>query len=268
LSDVRQLNMKNNQIKGYILQVSDQQSLPSLVGEQLRLMITNGFLKPGDKLDSEPNFAKQLNVSRVTLREAIQNLVLEGLLLRRRGIGTFVASYLSVENPLNRNTSVTEFIQSKNAKVNTIDIDMSAQVASAYVAKMLRIQEGDPIVYIKRTRTADDHPVIFSKEHLPIKYLEEHYVGKSLVEDLKEKLHIDQSLNQVLKNSFGIRIDHAFAKISALCADEYLADKLILTTGDCLLRLEQVDFDSQDTPIMLSNEYYPGHSSFTVYRTS
>ena len=150
-------------------QVSDQQTLPSLIGEQMRLMIATGLFKPGDKLVSEPDLARQLNVSRVTLREAIHNLILEGLLIRKRGIGTFVASYLSIENPLNRNTSVTEFIESKNAKADTIDLDLCSQVASPYVAKMLKIHEGDPIIYIKRTRTADGQPVIYSKEHLSIK---------------------------------------------------------------------------------------------------
>ena len=247
--------------------VSDQQSLPFLIAEQMRLMITNGFLKPGDKLDSEPTLAKQLNVSRVTLREAIQNLMLEGLLFRKRGIGTFVASNISIENPLNRNTSVTEFIESKNARANTIDLALSSQVASVYIARMLKIEEGDQIIYIKRTRTADDQPVIYSKEYISIKYLEERYRGNDLVLFLKENFQINQSLNKILINAFNVRFDHALAKITALCADEYLADKLMLKTGDCLIRLEQVDFDSQDIPIMLSNEFYPGHSTFSVYRT-
>ena len=247
--------------------VGDGQSLPSLVAEQLRLMITNKVLKPGDKLDSEPDLARRLNVSRITLREAIQNLVLEGLLIRKRGVGTFVATYLSIENPLNRNTSVTDFIQSQNAIADTIDMTITTQAASAYVAKMLCLSEDDPIIYIKRTRTANGHPVIFSKEHLSIAYLASYYESKDMTAELAALLANNQSLNDVLKNTFGIRFNHAYARISALNADEYLADKLILTTGDSLLRLEQVDFDNQDTPIMLSNEYYPGQSTFTVYRT-
>ena len=247
--------------------IGDQQRLPTLIAEQIRLMIFNEVLKPGEQLLSEPILAKKLNVSRVTLREAIQILVLEGLLIRRRGIGTFVASNLQIENPLNRNTSVTEFIKSKNAKPGTTDLTINIREASPYISSMLNLNEGDPVIYIQRVRTADGNPVIFSKEHLSLTKLDRQNENINVKQYLTDCLNDGQSLYMILKDDFNLQVDHAYTRISALNADEFYADKLILAPGDCLIRLMQVDCDVNDEPILVSNEYYPGQSVFTVFRS-
>lgn len=268
LSDSRQEKMEQNGIYENIQPVGDQQSLPTLIAEQLRLMILNKVLQPGEQLLSEPVLAKKLRVSRVTLREAIQILILEGLLIRKRGVGTFVASNLQIENPLNRNTSVTEFIQSKDAVPGTKEISISVIEASPYISRLLNISENEPVINIQRTRTANDNPVIYSKENLPLLKLKRKNEKLSIVDYLQDCLINGGSLYVLLKKDFDIQIDHAFARISAINADEFLADKLIISPGDCLIRMQQVDYDASDEPILLSNEYYPGQSVFTVYRSN
>lgn len=258
--------MIENEFDSFLHPVGDSQSLPSLVAEQIRLMISNGILKSGDKLIGEPEMAKKLNISRVTLREAVQILIMEGLLYRRRGVGTFVASKLTIENPLNRNTSVTEFIQSKGALAGMTDLQINYDTSNSYIAKMLNIQEDDMVISIHRIRTANSIPVIFSYEHFSKEYLLKIFGEVEVLDHLSELLSKIQSLNKILCDYYNVHIDHAIAKISALSADDFIAGKLGLKPGDCILRLDQVDYDTQNIPIMVSNEYYLGNSTFSVYR--
>jgi len=73
-----------------IPQVKDSVTLPERVAEQLRSMIIKGELKPGVQLPTEPELSVALNVSRGTLRAALDRLAYEGVIIRRRGVGTFV----------------------------------------------------------------------------------------------------------------------------------------------------------------------------------
>jgi len=86
-----------------ITPIRESRLLPRLAVEQFRAMIHSGELPAGSQLPSEPELARMLNISRSTLRAALSYLENEGTVIRRRGVGTFVADRLNLSNNLNIN---------------------------------------------------------------------------------------------------------------------------------------------------------------------
>ncbi len=117
---------------------------------------------PGSLLPSEAELAAQFHVSRMTARQAVQNLAKEGLVNRRRGSGTYVA-----EHPLHRNGGVlfsfTEDMRRRGLAARSVLLDASLRPAVAAEAEALRLAEDQRVVSIERIRFADDKPLAIER---------------------------------------------------------------------------------------------------------
>lgn len=134
--------------------------------EVIQNQILNGELKENDRIPTEIELSREYDVSRITVRKAVELLVEEEILVKRQGIGTFVS-----QKKLCRNINgFMGFTQSCLAEGNTAGAQLvSAELAEATMvdAEELKIQEHEKIIKIVRVRTCDGIPVMLEENHFP-----------------------------------------------------------------------------------------------------
>ena len=138
--------------------------------EVIQNQILNGELKENDRIPTEIELSREYDVSRITVRKAVELLVEEEILVKRQGIGTFVS-----QKKLCRNINgFMGFTQSCLAEGNTAGAQLvSAELAEATMvdAEELKIQEHEKIIRIVRVRTCDGIPVMLEENHFPARQI-------------------------------------------------------------------------------------------------
>jgi GntR family transcriptional regulator len=138
---------------------------------QLKRWIENavreGAAKPGDALPSERDLAIKADVSRVTVRKAVQDLVRDGVLVQRHGSGTFVAGRTQrVEQPLSQLTSFTEDMARRGMSVRAIWLDRGLYLPSPEETVTLGLSAGDRAARVGRLRLSGDTPLAIERASL------------------------------------------------------------------------------------------------------
>ena len=136
------------------------------IENDIKEKIASGEYKAGQMLPSENKYCEMYKVSRVTVRNAISDLVDEGILIRKHGKGTFVENQ-KIQNNLIKFQGFTSTCRENNIKMQTHILCVCRQEASLYDIRTLNLKEGDDVIYIKRIRYANDQPVIIEHVHLP-----------------------------------------------------------------------------------------------------
>lgn len=209
------------------------------VRETLRDQIKAGVLKPGQKLPAEDELATQFGVSRMTVRQGISDLTDEGVLYRRRGIGTFVTLF-HVERDHNKLTDFFETAHAEGFKAEVQLLGREVVPAKLMVAKALALQETEPVTRIQTLRLANDVPVTIYDEYVAYKICHELFT---------EDLH-DRPAWQILEN-YGYVIKRAVQRIEARAADEDIATLLNVEEGAPILFKNRVIFAEDGTPVEL-----------------
>ena len=256
------MNVQKFSIKG----IEYRRPLPSIVTGKIRALIQSGDCPPGARLPNEMELAKAMGVSRITLRTALDALEREGLIMRRRGVGTFVTERPLLATNLEVNSGVTDLIESMGLKPGCEDLKIRMASADAHIAEQLGLAPNSSIVIVERVRTANEKPVAFSTDFFSSKLLEQ---GGRIIslEELRDLLAIELSIYRVFERHFGLLIDHGVAKLKPTRASKTLANKLRIPANSVMLYIEQVDFGANQQPILLSEEYHVAEvCTFTVYR--
>jgi len=122
-------------------------------------------LSPGDSIPSERQLSLDLGVSRLTVRAALDDLVREGYLLRRRGAGTFV-SEPKVAKGVGSVSSFSDDMRERGMKPASRTLDLQVVPAGARLGRMLHVSPSEPVVVIKRLRLADGEPMAIELLHV------------------------------------------------------------------------------------------------------
>ncbi|RCW77491.1 GntR family transcriptional regulator [Saliterribacillus persicus] len=176
--------------------------------EQIRQKIENGEYNPGDALPSEREYAEQLNISRMTVRQAISNLVNERYLIRIKGKGTFIAEQ-KLEQNLNGLTSFTEDMIARGMTPSNKLLNFEIIPAKPSIAQQLNIKEHAPVYEIKRIRLAQGIPMA----------LERTYVSANLIKGLTDDI-VESSLYKYIEENLGLKIGRASQIFEATHANE------------------------------------------------
>lgn len=224
-------------------QVSYYQQLYSI----LRKEIARGVWKPGDRLPSEAELIKTYGVSRITVRQAFELLVNDGLVYRRRGSGTFVIIQ-PIEQGLTRIISFTEDMQRRGLRPGTKVIAARLEPATTEIAARLDIEPGEQLVLLERLRMADDEPM-----SLEISRLVHRYCPHLLDGD-----YTQTPLHEALRDRYGIRLARANQAIRAIAADKSLAAPLSVAVGSPLFYIERVSFRQAGIPVEYLQVYHRG----------
>lgn len=239
-------------------------SLVEVISADIRQMIQEGTLPLGSQLPGETELAEVLGVSRGTLRAALNSLSDQGLIIRRRGVGTFVTwSRPLLQNNLHANLGVTELIKEMGLQPGCSYLNCKMTKVDEKSAGVFSVARDDPMVVIERVRTADEQPVVLSIDQFPQALL-----ARMTLAELETCLRSEHSIYTVFEKYLGRKFDYGVATISPVHAlGVCLAQNIVVQEDTVLLLVEQVDYDSSGQPLLLSKEYHlPDFSTFTVYR--
>ena len=202
----------------------------------IKAQIQDGRLAPGDRVPSERELSDQFGMSRMTARQALIELVREGLLYREQGRGTFVAAQ-KVSQGLLTVTSFTEDMHSRGIVPSSVVLSLTTQSPSMPERERLRLDLGEQMVCIRRLRLGDGRPMALEEASLPQFMADgiEHY-------DLAHG-----SLYTFLKSRH-IELQGAHQTLEAILADEEQATLLAVPPGAPLLLLERLSYDQLGRP--------------------
>lgn len=210
------------------------QQLVNEIKEQIR----EGTLKENDRVMTELEFSKAYDISRITVRKAIEMLVEEEILIKKQGIGTFVA-----EKKLNRDmTTFMGFTQSceiEGRKASSKLVTADLVEASPGDIRNLELGEGERVIRIIRIRYCDDMPVILEENHFSQKYA--YLLGCDL----------SGSLHQLLTEN-GSGPVNGKKNIGICYANEVEKEYLKVEMGEALLLSKDVGYDRDGTPVYYS----------------
>lgn len=208
----------------------------------IRAAIASRTLKPNDALPPERELADLFNVSRITIRKAISELVGEGVLDTRRGSGTFV--YSKVEKNFAQLNSFSEEMESRGMQPSSIWLNRSVGKVGPEEALTLRASPGTAVYRLKRIRLADEAPMS----------IESTTVLASCLPSLDA---VEKSLYSALHKT-GNRPVRALQRLSALLLNQEQANMLGAKAGDAGLLVERVGFNKEGAAIEFSQSYYRG----------
>ncbi|MBA8964823.1 GntR family transcriptional regulator [Rhodococcus percolatus] len=213
--------------------------------EQLRAILLHKCtkeLQPGDLMTSERKLMQDYGVSRITVREAIGQLVNEGHLVRVRGKGTFVA-HRPVQSKLHL-ASFTEEMRAQGHKPTTVVLRSEEDAAPEATAKALRIAPDTSAYHVKRLRLADGEPVS----------VDDGWFNAALLPGLLD-LDLTGSIYRATADKYGMPIDRAEQTVSADGASQEIATLLGIKKGAPVMYFDRVSF-SGPTPVEHTRSWY------------
>jgi GntR family transcriptional regulator len=226
-------------------------SLSAQTQQYLLGLVENGAYQPGEQLPGEKELAAQLGISRATLREALLNLEQDGVVVRRHGVGTFVAPGFGhrLEGGLERLESVLELAARQKLQVQVGDLEVRQAQADADLAARLRVQPGTPLTDVRRVVMMDGKPVAYMAD----------VVLSSILSPADVDGTFSGSVLDLLRQKAERKAVQAMADIVAVDADRFLVQKLRVRPGQALLLLEETVFDDAGRPLEFSRNYFVPH---------
>jgi DNA-binding GntR family transcriptional regulator len=206
------------------------------IAENLKEAIQAGTIAPGERLDNELGLAEQLGVSRPTVRQAIQRLVQQGLVVRRRGLGTVVVTP-SILRPMAL-TSLYDDLAAAERAPTTAVLSFEEIAADDEIAQVLSLAEGTPVLSIERLRFADDTPLALMHNYLPAKLLQ----GRT-------EADLEQTGLYEMLRSQGVQLHAADQVLAARRATAQEARLLQAPRSATVLTMTRTAFDPAGLPI-------------------
>jgi DNA-binding GntR family transcriptional regulator len=212
------------------------------VATKFEVAIRQGTLPPGSRIENEVSLAERLQLSRPTIRRAIQTLVDDGLIVRRRGIGSQV-----VHGQVTRGmelTSLYDDIQRGGSRAETTVVSFGNNPANAHVAQSLGVPTGTVVTESIRIRYADKIPMAVLHNWIP------HSIGTLTKEELDGK-----GLYQILRER-GFVPQVGKQRISARKVTQAEAKELDIESGAAVLTMERTAYDSMGRAIEHGEHIY------------
>ena len=209
--------------------------------------IADGALKVGDQLPTEESLIARFEVSRITVRRAIQNLVTRGLIEIRRGKGTFVAAP-KITQELTELSGFVEDMHALGRKPTARVIGKEIVTADKTVADRLSLTKGERVVRIRRVRLADGVPLSFDETYLPVG------IGRKIMAD---NLKIEPIFS-LLERKYNVPLIEAEYTLEAVAAEAEVAAALRVKQGSPIFRIERTSYSSGNRPVDYEKLYYRG----------
>lgn len=205
----------------------------TIIANDMRKKILEGVYKANDQLPFEKDLCTHYDTSKMTVKKALDILVSEGLIIKRRGAGTFVKD-LSVEDMKSLLISsqmigTTAYYPDK--KVTSQVLEFSIQPASQSIAEKLNISQDTFIYNIYRVRQIDGVPKVIERTYMPV----------DVIPGLRLE-HVEESIYSYIIGDLGLKIHNAHRKISVRKATSEEENYLNIPSGDPVAITEQIGY--------------------------
>ena len=221
--------------------------LHAQVEQLIRKMAAKPEYKNGKLLPNEIDLAKQLGISRNTVRQATNKLVYEGVLIRKKGVGTWFAD-TSVNTRIRNWLSFSQEMKTKGIQIINYEINATWVTPDPGVADFFGIPKHKEILKMERLRGREDGPFVFF-----ISYFHPR-IGLTGKEDFTRPLY------EILEKDYSTVVKISKEELSALSADKYLAKKLGIKPGDPILKRKRLVYDPGSRPVEYNIGYYRADS--------
>jgi GntR family transcriptional regulator len=255
---------------------SNRLPLSSQAQSYLRSLIESGTYQPGSQLPSENELAIQLGISRPTLREALRNLEQQGIIVRRHGVGTFVASAGErLDTGLERLESVHQMAARQELQLRVRALQVQQLPADREIAAILAVAPGTPLTSVDRVIAAAVVPPhgkhaglsqALRGDETPIAYLYD-VAAATLLSPGDVSDQFNGSVLDLLRQKTDLHIGQAVANIVSTNAEADLSRKLAIKPRRAVLLLEETLYDDKGKVLEYSRNYFnPDYFRFRVVR--
>lgn len=234
----------------------DNTALYAIIKTKIETEIKSGIYKSGDALPTEFKLCHDYDVSRTTIRLALQQLELEGKIHKIQGKGTFVSKPKIQQSLTSVNQGFREQMIAQGLQPKTKVLTIKVIPADTLLAEHLNINEKDPVNQLIRIRYADEDPLQYETSFIPWR------MAPGLVD---EDCH--GSLFELLRSKFNIQIYRTLESIEPILISDHISKYLNITSGAPAFSVETTTFNADQTPVEFSTAVFRGdRSKFTVER--
>lgn len=221
--------------------------------ELLRRLIESEEYKNGKFLPNEVDLSAQLNISRNTLRQAINKLVFEGLLTRKKGVGTKVVKKGIVGGVKNW-LSFSQEMKMLGIEIRNFELHISRKLPSEEIRDFFCITDpNQKCIVLERLRGNKDYPFVYF-----ISYF-------NPVIPLTGEENFTRPLYEILEKNFDITVKISKEQITARLAGDFIAEKLEISANDPILIRKRFVYDVNNVPIEYNIGYYRADSfTYTI----
>lgn len=236
--------------------IPNHSTLSHRLHEDLAQLIST--TNPGDRLPTEPELAKQLGVSRATLREAMRTFETQGFLLRKQGVGTFVVRPTQVlESGLEVLESIETLANRTGLPVSPGKVDLEQRQATYEECDALGLELGCRVISVSRVILAEGRPAAYLVDILP--------------EDVLSPDEVQQgfsgSVLDLLLERGNPQLVNSHCEIAAVAANSTISRALHIQRGDAILKFSSRLFALDGRVVDCSYSYFlPGYFRFHVVR--
>lgn len=213
----------------------------------LRKLIGEEEYQNGKLLPNEVELAKMLAISRTTLRQAINKLVYEGLLIRKKRAGTKVAP-VAVSSKSNNWLSFSQEMKLRGIPIKNFELHISWVTPDEALANFFEIKTDRQVLKMEKLRGKPNEPFVYFVSYFHPR------VGLTGDEDFKMPLY------EMLETEHSVVATLSKEEISAKAADSFIAEKLRIATGSPILFRKRFVFDRGERPIEYNLGYYKADS--------
>jgi GntR family transcriptional regulator len=227
------------------MELQDGIPLHKQISDWLREQIKDGSLKKNEKLPSENELSDTFEVSRVTVRRALQTLENEQLIYRCQGLGSFVSDHRTHQS-FAQLKDFNEELAGSGLQASSKVISLGQEKVSEEVASYLNLKEDSIVVKLERIRLGNGKPIAYDITWLPIFY-------GQLIEGFNQE---ETTIFKILENEFEIPVEKGCYRLEATVADATLASHLDVEEHTPLLLINRISYTVGDKPIYFQKRYY------------
>lgn len=217
------------------------------LAEGLIAKIESGELAPGEQLPPERELSDSLGVNRMTLRRALQVLESQGLIIRKHGVGTFIAEP-KIDRQMVEVFRFTSGILNQGLIPGAELISFEEIASEPALAKDLAIPASSRVYSILRLRSINQEPVMIESYKIPV----QRFPGLSQF-DLESR-----SIYEIMEHEYGILIDRARQSFEPITASPFEADLLNIQSGEALMLERRISYDDMNQPVEYGKDRYRG----------
>lgn len=230
------------------MEIIQKQTISEQVILLLHERINTGKYASGERLPSESELSAELNVSRASVRSALAALASAGLISRKQGDGT----YVTAKRPglTSMASSVWEFkhlINNVGRKCSTRGLEVTRRKSKENEISVLELKGEEDIVSLKRLFYADEDPIIYSVNIIPVSYLKQN-CGL-------DQLDITKGLDDFVESYCDFKITGVNIELSAIPGEEEILNLFDIKSCVPLLKLVEVFHGKNEKPLIFTNNY-------------